>query len=108
MSILLRITATVTIATFMAALGMAMIDQGSPGLVVPVSIGMWLLLAILLSGLPVLAGAYIGMISPFIGGILFGPGILVVLLNPIPCCFVGTITGMMVSVIWRIDFEEEY
>jgi hypothetical protein len=114
MPILLRLATTAIIATLMAMLGMAFVEGRVDGAwssltfteVVPRSVVFWLLAAIPLAGLPAIVGMYAGLLSPLIGGLSFGPmGILIVLFHAPHCFCIGIATGLLVSLVWRIDFE---
>lgn len=109
----LRIATTAILATLMviavvAAVGDERIWSSFTWVsVVPYSIGMWLLLAIPLSMMPVFAGVYFGLLSPFFMCMLFPLGFLVLAQAFPECCFIGMLTGLLVSTVWRYDCYED-
>ena len=113
MSTFAKLLIVAAIASVMAIVGMELIalrqgehtDLSILKMVVPLSIFLWFVLSLILRGRSLLVGVYVGFLSPFLGGILMVPAILIVLTNLAICIGIGIATGLLVAVALRIGGE---
>src|SRR5262249_42875442 len=100
-----------TVATVMAVIGMELIalrdgrhvDSETLISVVPRSILIWVIFSFMLRVRPALIGLYIGVLSPFLGALMFFHpfALLIVFKNLLICLCVGAITGAVISLVSR-------
>jgi hypothetical protein len=111
MSTFVRLLIVSAVAIIMAVIGMELIslrdghhvDFDTLVAVVPRSILIWIVFSFMLRVRPALVGIYIGLLSPFLGALMFLQpfALLIVFKNLLICLCVGAVTGALISLVSR-------